>query len=128
MFFRYRGEGKKLRQLADYAIKSHFPTIQLTSTKVSLNPDDFILVKLYPLPEEDTVYDRTTPTSNVEIENDKSISLTVELNCYAQFFREVVKKTAIMIAHWQVKKKIKSFQYYFLKGGWILSRCYEYGM
>ncbi|KAI9355726.1 hypothetical protein DFJ73DRAFT_623501 [Zopfochytrium polystomum] len=99
--FWYRGERHLVRQLADYVVKRHFPSLENSSKEID-NLRDTISVVTRPnlhVTEEHSlngeiqgvIIEPFAPTRNVDI----------QLNKYARLFREVVRRTAILVAHWQ---------------------------
>nr|KAJ3421204.1 hypothetical protein HK105_004239 [Polyrhizophydium stewartii] len=75
-----RGEYQMLRELADYAISTHFPHI---------------------LSEADGAADGAADAAAADTSSQDARKAAIERSKYVLWFRDVVAKTADMIAHWQ---------------------------
>ncbi|KAJ1545578.1 hypothetical protein HK096_006232, partial [Nowakowskiella sp. JEL0078] len=80
--FWYRSEKDKIKTLADYVINYHYPEVNIPKQ------NKIVIMKHLNLDS----------TSGNVVENRP---VEVEVNKYAVFFKEVVKKTGILIAYWQ---------------------------
>ncbi|KAJ3255071.1 hypothetical protein HK104_007171, partial [Borealophlyctis nickersoniae] len=103
--FHYRAEKDKLRELADYVIRHHFP--DLVDTDASSTTLGVLSI---PKSRRLSVLSHPTPESGeggggvpegLGAKSRGGLVVDLEMNKYAAFFLEVVKRTAVLVAHWQ---------------------------
>ncbi|KAI9102835.1 hypothetical protein DFS34DRAFT_410599 [Phlyctochytrium arcticum] len=128
--FHYRNERDKIRELADYVIRYHFPDLLSqsgslgSSDALSRSPSSHSPPPIQPtmqcvMPEEgnppttaqvkghlsppdaSTTLDPPPQQNNNGPAKDGGKMVTLHLNQYAQFFQKVIRQTAKLIACWQ---------------------------
>ncbi|KAI8809859.1 hypothetical protein BJ742DRAFT_213609 [Cladochytrium replicatum] len=106
----YRSEKTMVRALANYLLQHHFPEIDARygsaivsdpATSRSTSPQG----KAVKLPKITVVrtIDFDESATNVKVMVEGAATMEAEMNRYAMLFGEIVKRSAVMVAHWQAQ-------------------------
>ncbi|KNC97810.1 uncharacterized protein SPPG_06805 [Spizellomyces punctatus DAOM BR117] len=99
--FHYRNEKERVKELADFVVKHHFPDLESPVKDADMDDEaKTVSVTGYkhpPTQESLTTIDARTQTPS----KPEGQIIEFELNKYARLFQRVIKRTAVLIAHWQ---------------------------
>ncbi|KAI9207231.1 uncharacterized protein BJ171DRAFT_639973 [Polychytrium aggregatum] len=105
--FWYRAEKERIRNLADHLIRHIFPYVIRPDEDNGEGPESSIIDSKQRLSIRTSVRMSTTNQKQASVTKSKNpalqntVKIEVELNKYARLFREIVHRSAILVASWQ---------------------------
>lgn len=101
-FFHLKGDNQTVKALADHVIEEFYPDAIKEENVEVLVTDNLLESSLFDSDSQNEEGNILAPQEQIELKlKNVGKQISIPLNRYAIFFRRVVERTAILLAHWQ---------------------------